>query len=111
MTILASFSLPSLLANKISKTYDISPSTAFNLAQVITPVSMQILSTPLHLYGLDLYNHENASKQDRIKFVQTEYLKTTLARMSRILPAYGFGGVINKYLRIASHDNLYYYYG
>ena len=111
MTILASFSLPGIVAQHLHKNYDLAPGFAYNIAQIVTPCSMQILSTPLHLFGLDLYNREDISNKDRIQFIQKEYFKTTLARMARIFPAYGIGGVINKNIRVVSHDRLLYYYG
>lgn len=52
MTILASFSLPGLLSKRLQNSVSINPSTSDNFCQLITPVSMQILSTPLHLLGL-----------------------------------------------------------
>ena len=35
----------------------------------------------------------------RVGFIKREYTKTVLARMARILPAFGVGGVINKHVR------------
>ena len=100
---------------------------ADTLAQLFTPVSMQLLSTPLHLYGLDLYNRSGAgtlapppvhtaqsprppphppprrrtavSAADRAAFIRQEYLKTALERMVRTFPAFGVGLVVNKDLR------------
>jgi hypothetical protein len=61
-TILASFSLPGVLSSQIQKSVrTINPTTADNMAQLVTPVTMQIFSTPLHLLGLDLYNRPNMS--------------------------------------------------
>ena len=71
---------------------------------------MQIFSTPLHLHGLDLYNREVATSNERMKFVGQEYVKTTLARMARIFPAFGVGGVINKYVRKTGNEILRGYY-
>ena len=108
MTILASFSLPGLISQKyIQPSFNLPKSTADNIAQLITPVSMQILSTPLHLYGLNLYNVPEAQHSDRVQFIQREYVKTTLARMARIFPAFGVGGVVNKYVRKSGNDFLY----
>ena len=80
--------------------------SADTLAQLITPVSMQILSTPLHLLGLDIYNRESAVSKERVSFIQQEYVKTTLARMARIFPAFGVGGVVNKYVRKTGNNYL-----
>jgi hypothetical protein len=34
-----------------------------------------------------------------VSFIQHEYVKTALARMARIFPAFGVGGVVNKSVR------------
>lgn len=105
MTILASFTLPGIISLKMQEGGH-SKDTSDVFSQLFTPVSMQILSTPLHLHGLDLYNREVATNSDRIKFVGQEYVKTTLARMARIFPAFGVGGVINKYVRKTGNEML-----
>lgn len=108
MTILASFSLPGPLSLQMQKHFACSPSFADNTAQLFTPVSMQILSSPLHLHGLDLYNRNTqVSFADRISFIKQEYVKTTLARMARIFPAFGVGGVLNKYIRKTGIEKLH----
>jgi hypothetical protein len=95
MTILASFTLPSAVSRSFLQPLGMSVFAADTFAQLLTPVSMQVLSTPLHLLGLDLYNRSPATSSERANFVAREYLKTVAARMSRILPAFGFGGVVN----------------
>jgi hypothetical protein len=95
MTILSSFTLPPVISRSLLQPLGLSVFTADTLAQLLTPVSMQVLSTPLHLLGLDLYNRSSGTPAERAKFVAREYVKTTAARMSRILPAFGFGGVVN----------------
>eukprot|EP00599_Poterioochromonas_sp_BG-1_P011516 CAMPEP_0173160088 /NCGR_PEP_ID=MMETSP1105-20130129/17584_1 /TAXON_ID=2985 /ORGANISM="Ochromonas sp., Strain BG-1" /LENGTH=268 /DNA_ID=CAMNT_0014078821 /DNA_START=92 /DNA_END=898 /DNA_ORIENTATION=- len=107
MTILASFSLPPIISKHMQTKFGISTFTADTSAQLITPVSMQILSTPLHLFGLDLYNRSGVTTAERISFIRREYVKTTLARMARIFPAYGIGGVVNKYVRKSGNAMLF----
>ena len=51
------------------------------------------------MIGLDLYNRPNGNISERKTFIQQEYVKTTLARMARIFPAFGIGGVVNKSIR------------
>jgi hypothetical protein len=99
MTILASFTLPPVVSQRLLQPLGFSVVASDTLAQLITPVSMQVLSTPLHLLGLDLYNRPSQTPAQRVSFIAREYLKTTAARMSRILPAFGFGGVVNKAAR------------
>lgn len=55
MTILASFSLPGLISEKLQKDHNWSQSSAYNTAQLLTPVTMQIFSTPLRQFPLLLY--------------------------------------------------------
>jgi len=105
-TILASFSLPGLISEKLQNEQGWAKGSADTSAQLFTPVAMQILSTPLFLKGLDLYNRTTATTAERITFIRTEYIKTVLARMARIFPAYGVGGVINKYFRKVGNNML-----
>mmetsp|Transcript_12031 Transcript_12031/g.16338 ORF Transcript_12031/g.16338 Transcript_12031/m.16338 type:complete len:264 (-) Transcript_12031:47-838(-) len=97
-TMMASFSAPSLLANLLST----SPHTASQVehaAQLVCPVGMQVASTPLHILGLDLYNNPAKAVNVRLAFMQKMYWRTTLARMGRIGPAFGIGGVGNDLIR------------
>lgn len=110
MTILASFSLPPILGQRLSSSFGIERAKADNIAQLFTPVTIQIFSTPLHLHGLDLYNRDIATQQERLAFIGREYISTTLARMARIFPAFGIGGVVNKYIRKLGRENLDIYY-
>lgn len=105
-TILASFSLPPIISIKLQENYSIEKKNADNSSQLFTPVFMQILSTPLHLYGLDLYNRTLATNNERMLFIQKEYIKTLVARMARIFPAFGIGGVVNKKARIKGRKFL-----
>ena len=110
MTILASFSLPPVLSSKIQHEWGVSRPKADFFAQLIAPVGMQVISTPLHLLGLDLYNRSQASLLERRTFISQEYVKTALARMARILPAFGIGGVVNTNLRDAALSRIFCFY-
>lgn len=98
MTILASFSLPALVSAEMQRK-GVGKGKADTLAQLLAPVSMQLFSTPLHLLGLDLYNRPDATQTERGSFIRNEYVKTTMARMARIFPAFGVGGVVNTGIR------------
>lgn len=110
MTILASFSLPGIISQRMQDNLGSTKQFADTAAQLITPVSMQILSTPLHLFGLDLYNRSGVTSADRVTFIKQEYIKTTLARMARIFPAFGIGGVVNKSVRKSGKEYLQRHY-
>jgi hypothetical protein len=108
MTIFSSFILPRLISSELQKKHGWKSSTADSTAQLMTPVGVQIISSPLHLYGLDLYNRPvlTPSCTSRMSFIQSEYVKTVLARMTRIFPAFGVGGVVNKHLRSTGMEYL-----
>ncbi|KAI1628200.1 hypothetical protein EDD37DRAFT_678344 [Exophiala viscosa] len=110
MTIFASFNLPSIivpqLANlppavksKFSKILSTESGRA-NTAQFLAPAGIQLLSTPLHLLGLDLYNRQGGmGLVDRAPRILRDWGVSALARMGRIIPAFGVGGVVNANVR------------
>jgi hypothetical protein len=104
MTIFASFTMPEVVERHFG--------CCANTAQLITPCAMQFVSTPLHLLGLDLYNRQERgiSATNRMGFIAREYLLTAFARCTRILPAFGIGGVVNREGRIAALSALSKYY-
>ncbi|KAL8656436.1 MAG: hypothetical protein Q9210_000229, partial [Variospora velana] len=94
MTVFASFNVPPVLAPMLSEEVEKVMGRA-SLAQIVAPAAVQILSTPLHLWGLDLYNRPGASFGERLRQVGKNWVGSTAARMGRIVPAFGFGGVVN----------------
>ncbi|MCJ1335541.1 hypothetical protein MMC09_000813 [Bachmanniomyces sp. S44760] len=100
MTIFASFNLPPLLAPMLplGKSAEKTLGRA-NVAQFIAPAGIQLLSTPLHLWGLDLYNRPRVRWTDRVNRVRRDWLGASFARMGRIVPAFGIGGVVNSSVR------------
>ncbi|KAL0090418.1 hypothetical protein J3Q64DRAFT_1813665 [Phycomyces blakesleeanus] len=100
MTIAASFTAPSYISATLQQHKLVSNSDQGNTAaQLVCPAAVQFLSTPLHLYALDLYNRPTVSLWQRARLVKVEYLKSTLARIGRIGPAFGLGGIGNTYIR------------
>lgn len=110
MTIFASFNLPSIIAprlaelptpvkQKFSRILS-TESGRTNTAQFIAPAAMQIFSTPIHLLGLDLYNRQGQlGFQQRSLMITRNWLVCAFARMGRIIPAFGVGGVVNANVR------------
>ncbi len=98
-TIFASFSLPPLVAERLSKEYNIPSERAQTIAQLSCPVGIQVFSTPLHLLGLNMYNVQSATTSQRIKTVASQYVGSTLARCGRIFPAFGIGGELSRRFR------------
>ena len=71
-----------------------------SIAQFLAPAGIQVFSTPLHLLGLDLYNRpRGVTWADRLGRVKRDWGVSSLARMGRIIPAFGVGGVVNKNVR------------
>jgi len=104
-TITTSFNIPSKLATILEKN-GYSKKVSMNGAQIFCPVVMQTITTPLHLLGLDYYNNRTKMMNKRLKFIKKEYGKTTFARMCRIAPAFGFGGIINNNLKNYLYNNF-----
>ncbi len=103
LTIFASFNLPPLIAPilPISEEVEKQVSRA-SVAQFLAPAGIQLLSTPLHLWGLDLYNRpmgNGVGWRARVGRVSRDWLGSSLARMGRVLPAFGVGGLVNSGVR------------
>lgn len=99
LTIYGTFNLPQILAPSFPAIMDNFTDRQL-VAQIVTPAAMQILATPLHLIGLDIYNRPGRMLwQSRARRVRANWLPATVARMCRIVPAYGLGGVVNARMR------------
>ena len=100
LTVFASFNLPPIIAPilPVSEGFEAYMSRA-SAAQFLAPAAVQILSTPLHLLGLDLYNRPGVSVGMRITRVVRDWGMSCLARVARIVPAFGVGGVVNTGVR------------
>ncbi|GAM88229.1 hypothetical protein ANO11243_062600 [Dothideomycetidae sp. 11243] len=101
LTVFASFNLPPILAPAVPLSQAAEKYvSATSVAQFVAPAAIQLVSTPLHLLGLDLYNrNEPTAFAERMKKVRVDWLKSSLARMARIVPAFGVGGVVNTSVR------------
>jgi len=105
LTIFASFNLPPLLAPKVDERMGTEVKKyvgALSVAQFVTPAAVQLVSTPLHLLGLDLYNRPDArvgGVDGRAGRVLRDWAKSAAARICRIVPAFGVGGVVNTKVR------------
>ena len=76
------------------------------LAQFVTPVAAQLIAGPLHYLGLDYSNRPNSTIPwiERWRHLKGGLSSIIPARMIRILPGYGLGGVWNQHGRKAWHD-------
>jgi len=69
------------------------------IAQLSSPVLVQLVATPIHLLGLDLYNRPGIPLNERLNHLKKIYTHSVVLRMLRFLPAFGIGGVVNIELR------------
>lgn len=102
ITIAFAFTFPKILGKRLSDTGKMNEKDAIKLFQIMCPLLIQFVATPMHLIGLDLYNNPDRTTSERIKFLQTVTGQSLVVRMARFLPAYGLAGVLNIVLR----DNL-----
>ncbi|KAK3400023.1 hypothetical protein B0T20DRAFT_468320 [Sordaria brevicollis] len=120
MTIFASFNVPPLLGpvltEKLGKETQkwVSGQT---MAQFAAPAVVQLFSTPVHLLGLDMYNRPSAGAKggdgrkgptwgERWTLVRKNWAVSVAARICRIVPAFGVGGVVNMKVRKGLMERL-----
>jgi len=115
MTIFASFNVPHLLgpvltahlSDQVQKY-----ASGATIAQFAAPAAVQLFSTPVHLLGLDIYNRPFDRRagapnfRDRWQAVGKNWAVSTAARVCRIVPAFGVGGVVNYKVRTALMEKL-----
>lgn len=109
VTIFASFNVPTLIAPSIPDFIASTPSMKAATAQFACPALMQFFSTPMHLLGLDLYNRQPPGGlpwADRVARIRRDYISSSFARMGKIVPAYGVGGVVNVRMRATLMERL-----
>ena len=98
------FNLPPTVALQLQEYGGLNREAANFGASFTTPVLSQILTTPLHLLGLSLYNVESATFGMRMEELKRTYPPTLLLRMIRIVPAFSVGGIVNRGIRESWHD-------
>ncbi|GAD94398.1 hypothetical protein ANI_1_1084124 [Paecilomyces variotii No. 5] len=109
VTIFASFNVPALVAPAIPDWIAPTAGMKASMAQFACPALMQFVSTPMHLLGLDLYNRQPSGGlgwQERFARIRRDYISSSFARMGKIVPAYGVGGVVNTHMRAALMGKL-----
>ncbi|KAL2164939.1 hypothetical protein VTH06DRAFT_235 [Thermothelomyces fergusii] len=110
MTIFASFNVPPLLGPALARRVGDEVQrfvSGHTMAQFAAPAAVQLVSTPVHLWGLDVYNRPGATGwRDRWAVVRKNWAVSTAARICRILPAFGVGGVVNYKVRRGLMERL-----
>ncbi|KAA8648900.1 hypothetical protein EYZ11_006038 [Aspergillus tanneri] len=107
LTIFGSFSLPAMVSASIPDSIASAEYLKILIAQLAIPASIQLISTPIHLLGLDLYNRPTKlPTRDRLSRVSRDWIGASLTRMCRIIPAFGIGGFVNTEGRAFLHEQL-----
>ncbi|KAM0432863.1 hypothetical protein ACHAPT_004565 [Fusarium lateritium] len=109
LTIFASFNVPPLLGPYLDQRFTDEVKkrvSGLYAAQFMAPAMVQFISTPMHLLGLDLYNRPASGPagavvglRDRWDLIRRNWLISSVARICRIVPAFGVGGVVNMKVR------------
>lgn len=112
-TVLAAFLLPPVIGAWLhDHGYVSSKPRGELIAQLAAPCVIQAISTPYHILALDLFNRPRVftrpgteetryfpPQPTRWQVIRQKYAVTVAARMGRILPAFGVGGVANRHVR------------
>lgn len=107
VTIFGSFTLAPRLSEMIPDDLTAHPHAKPVISQLTVPVLTQLVATPLHLLGLDLYMRQHAvSFADRLVQSQRYLASSTVVRCIRIIPAFGFGCLANMELRSFFHNKV-----
>ncbi|KAF9890618.1 hypothetical protein FE257_005749 [Aspergillus nanangensis] len=107
VTIFGCFTLASHSTSAVPDSLASHPQTKAIITQMVVPILSQVVATPLHLLGLDLYNRPHAASwRDRLATVWRHLPAATLIRGVRIIPAFGFGCLANTGLRSLCHTHF-----
>ena len=97
MTITSSFVLKHDVTRFLEK-WGLSHHQADLFSSFSVPMAAQLISTPLHILSLDLYDRPNEPMKSRLANIRQCYKSVCFGRMFRIIPAFGLGGYINDVL-------------
>ena len=104
MVIGSSFVLPEIVSKRLED-QGIEKTKALALSQMACPILTQAVAGPVQLLGLDFANRPMRgftfvqAAKERVFSIGRNFFSIFGARVSRIVPAYGIGGVGNTYLR------------
>jgi hypothetical protein len=108
----SSFILPDIVSQHLVENYDVDRSRAQYMCQLGLPVAAQLVAGPFHYLGLDMFNrnldHKSMSQAliDRSQKLYHGIVPVIMARVARIAPGYGIGGVLNTKWRTAWREYL-----
>jgi hypothetical protein len=81
------------------------PISCVDMAQIVTPALLQFVTTLMHITAIRYrQTYPNFSMKDLGESLRKTYISSTLLRMCRIIPAFGFGGIMNREVRSSMLD-------
>lgn len=105
VTILGSFTLAPMLSASVPDSIASDPKVRAAVTQLVVPILSQVAATPVHLLGLDLCSFPHKIENtERMRRITRNLGPMTVMRCCRIVPAFGFGCVMNMNLREYFHD-------
>jgi len=69
------------------------------ISSIVVPSTIQIISTPLHILAIDVYEKPYSNVVERFKNINLFYKSVLFGRIFRAIPAFGIGSFINDMLR------------
>eukprot|EP00904_Undaria_pinnatifida_P011316 jgi/Undpi1/7314/HiC_scaffold_22.g09787.m1 len=105
-TMAAAFTLPTPMSAKMQEEFGVDSGMADGVSQLVSPGLVQLFSTPVHILGLDLYNHPGSSAAARLRVVQSSFVPAIIMRVCRIGVAFGVGGLGNTAIRKNLHESI-----
>ncbi|KAL7568353.1 hypothetical protein ACA910_018483 [Epithemia clementina (nom. ined.)] len=118
-TMYATFSLAPKAATQLHQEHGMERNMACLSMALLLPVTMQIVTAPLHIHAMDYYQRRqcmttmtmssNHSTATPWQVIRREFGTVAFARGLRILPAFGIGSFSNTKLRewfISNHNDL-----
>lgn len=112
MVIGSSFILPDIMSGILQEHSELDKKSALRISQFACPIVAQFAAGPVQLLALDIYNrplHSMTFQQmasERIRFQVQNFGAIVGARIARIAPAYGVGGIGNTYFRDKWRDRV-----
>ena len=68
-------------------------------ASFAVPMAAQVISTPIHIYSIDLFQRPQDTFSQRLEHIRKLYLSVCSGRIIRVIPAFAIGGFINDMIR------------
>lgn len=69
------------------------------ITSILVPSCIQVISTPIHILAIDMYEKPKSTIVDRLTNIKSCYIFILTGRIMRTIPAFGIGGFMNNMIR------------